>query len=399
MEPIKVPSVGESIQEATILEWFKNTGDFVEANEVVVSLETDKASVEIISEHKGKLIQKAKMGETVKIGAVIAEVDTEAKKLSVSSQIKKEENTNKKTNPPLTTPSSRKLIKETHLEAQNIKPSGRRGHILKEDVFKHLNSPSSGATPLKTETPPPPPSAPSSTLVLSENVSRKTMSPLRKTLAKRLVQSQKQTASLTTFNEVDMSFIFNLRNKYKESFQKKYGFKLGFMGFFIKASVEALKTFPEVNAFIEDEERVYHHYYHVGVAVSTDKGLVVPVIRHADKLSLPEVEQSLQHYVGKARNGQLSLNDLSGGTFTVSNGGVFGSLMSTPILNPPQSGILGMHKIEQRPVVRDGKIEIKPMMYIALTYDHRMIDGRDSVGFLLRIKECIEDPSRILIEV
>ena len=400
MKPITVPSAGESIKEVTILEWLKPSGEFVEANEAILSLETDKASMEIFSEHSGVLHQKAQPGETVAVGSVVAEIDEtqqkpKTKPLKASSKkpqaAEKQSPATENVSPPLlsptlkTTPASRKMMKEKNLSPQEVTASGPRGHILKQDVQDVMPTPSLPLSqPIK---------------VFSENITRKPLSRLRKTLSHRLVESQNKTASLTTFNEIDMSSVIELRKKYKETFEKKYGFKLGFMGFFVKAAVEALKTFPEVNGFIENDEIIYHHYQHVGVAVSTDKGLVVPVVRHADQLSLAQVEQNIQFFAQKARTGQISLEDLSGGTFTVSNGGVFGSLMSTPILNPPQSGILGMHKVEARPVVVDSQIEIRPMMYVALTYDHRIIDGRESVGFLKKIKECIEDPCRILIEV
>ena len=449
-QQIKVPSVGESVTQATIGEWQKKTGDYVQQNDVLVVMETDKASMDLVAEHSGQLNILKQEGEDVKIGEIIAELDTSvsppAEPVNVSPIKEEKPNVtvssvtspagsipsknfpsdkqlidgllnkssgstdavNESTKSPMSqtlSPAVRKLIVENNLNPSQIRGQGPGGRITKGDVLVFLQSQAGNVSSTKKVAPE------SGIISRQEGVSlpsfpinqneqtRKKMSTIRKRIAERLVQSQQSTATLTTFNEVDMSEVMSLRSQYKETFQKKHNVKLGFMGFFIKAAIQALQTFPRVNAFIEDGDVVYNHSCHVGVAVSTDRGLVVPVIRNADQMKMPDLEKSVLYYAEKARDGKISPDDLMGGTFTISNGGVFGSLMSTPILNPPQSGILGMHKIEQRPVVVDGKIEIKPMMYVALSYDHRMVDGRESVGFLLKIKECVEDPIRLLMDV
>ena len=440
-QQIKVPSVGESVTQATIGEWQKKTGDYVHQNEVLVVLETDKASMDLVAEFSGKLNILKTEGEDVQVGEVIAELDTSATAEKNSPNIEKtislmkdnsspavkntpslsaisDSSTEKKTNaqhsssvknfsspiiihdaqmanqttfkgtPNRTlSPSVRKWVEEHKLDVSQISGTGPRGRITKQDVM-NISKPSFVHSPS-------PPIIPTD----KPEQTRERMTTIRRRIAERLVASQQNTATLTTFNEVDMTEVIALRTQYKESFQKQHNVKLGFMGFFIKAVIKALQTFPKVNAFIEGREIVYHHSAHIGVAVSTDKGLVVPVIRHADQMSLADLEKMVAFYAEKAREGKLSPEDLSGGTFTISNGGVFGSLMSTPILNPPQSGILGMHKIEQRPVVIEGQVKIKSMMYVALSYDHRMVDGRESVSFLQKVKECIEDPIRLLIDV
>ena len=422
-QQIKVPSVGESVTQANIGEWQKKTGDYVQQNEVLVVMETDKASMDLVAEYSGQLHILKQEGEDVQVGEVIAELDSSVsppasaslpketvkdtkenqKKLPsdktlVANLLKDKEQTpsqktasEKMTNNSMSqtlSPAVRKLITENYIDPSHIHGQGPGGRITKGDVLSFMKSP-------KKE-----PITPSDIQAgIGTEKTRERMTTIRKRIAERLVQSQQTTATLTTFNEVDMSQIMSLRTQYKEIFQKKHNIKLGFMGFFIKATIQALKIFPKVNAFIEGDEVVYNHSCHIGIAVSTERGLVVPVIHNADQMKMPELEQSVLFYAEKARDGKISPDDLTGGTFTISNGGVFGSLMSTPILNPPQSGILGMHKIEQRPVVVDGKIEIKPMMYIALSYDHRMVDGKESVSFLLKIKECVEDPVRLLINI
>ena len=447
-QQIKVPSVGESVTQATIGEWQKKTGDYVRQNDVLVVMETDKASMDLVAEHSGQLNILKQEGEDVKIGEVIAELDTSVpspsaekddlkqsspqnttapsqNSLNISSSAPQPSSIEEKkqnfpsdkaliadllkrnknptfapteapsgsTNTSMSqnlSPSVRKLITENNLNPARISGQGPKGRITKGDVLSFIEQGTS--------------TVPSSNVTASPESAvgektRERMTTIRKRIAERLVQSQHSTATLTTFNEIDMSEVMNLRAQYKETFQKKHNVKLGFMGFFIKATIQALQTFPKVNAFIEGDDIVYNHSCHIGVAVSTDRGLVVPVIRNADQLGMPELERGVLFYAEKARDGKISPDDLMGGTFTISNGGVFGSLMSTPILNPPQSGILGMHKIEQRPIVVDGQIQIKPMMYVALSYDHRMVDGRESVGFLLKIKECVEDPIRLLMDV
>ena len=444
-QQIKVPSVGESVTQATIGEWQKKSGDYVRQNDVLVVMETDKASMDLVAEYSGQLNILKQEGEDVKVGAVIAELDTsisppaepalsssstEKKHISSGSNIastkpvpagkdfpsdkqlidgllnkqSSSEILQTSTSPMSQTlsPAVKKLILENNLNPNQIQGRGPGGRITKGDVLAFLQSQASSAKSVPLEASPIPTLAvtPKPSFPESQNEqTRKKMSTIRKRIAERLVQSQQSTATLTTFNEIDMSEVMSLRSQYKEIFQKKYNIKLGFMGFFIKAAIQALQAFPKVNAFIEEGEIVYNHSCHIGVAVSTDKGLVVPVIQNADQMQMPDLEKAVLYYAEKARDGKISPDDLMGGTFTISNGGVFGSLMSTPILNPPQSGILGMHKIEQRPVVIDGKIEIKPMMYVALSYDHRMVDGRESVGFLLKIKECVEDPIRLLMNV
>ncbi len=441
-QQIKVPSVGESVTQATIGEWQKKTGDYVRQNDVLVVMETDKASMDLVAEHSGQLNILKQEGEDVKIGEIIAELDTsvspppvkeEKSKVitssSTTSSVESIPNKNFPSDKQLidgllnkkssssgevlqTSPSSpmsqtlspavKKLIVENNLNPNQIQGQGPGGRITKGDVLAFLQSQVSSAQNVTSKVSPIPALAkiPKPSFPTSQNEqTREKMSTIRKRIAERLVQSQQSTATLTTFNEIDMSEVMSLRSQYKETFQKRHNVKLGFMGFFIKAVIQALQTFPKVNAFIEDGNIVYNHFCHIGVAVSTDKGLVVPVIRNADQMKMPDLERAVLYYAEKARDGKISPDDLIGGTFTISNGGVFGSLMSTPILNPPQSGILGMHKIEQRPVVVDGKIEVKPMMYVALSYDHRMVDGRESVGFLLKIKECVEDPIRLLMDV
>jgi len=413
---IKVPAVGESITEATIAEWQKKTGEAVKRDDVLLVLETDKASVEVVAEQDGMLTTSADEGSVVKVGAVVGQIDTEGKGKAAAAPAAKAEAPKAapapaapaaKSQPPAgataanipLSPAVNRIVNERGLNPASIQGTGKGGRLTKGDVMEA--SPNGLVAPAPTPQPraeiPPLPTARNGSH--AEETRREPMSTIRKRIAERLVEAQQTAAILTTFNEVDMSALLSLRTKYKEQFNKKYGVNLGFMGFFVKACVEALKTFPKVNAFIDGTDVVYHNYYNVGIAVGTEKGLIVPVIKHAEGLSLADVELSIRHYAGKAREGKISVDDLSGGTFTITNGGVFGSLMSTPILNPPQSAILGMHKVEDRAVVVDGKIEIRPMMYLALSYDHRIIDGQESVSFLVKVKECIEDPSRILLEI
>ncbi|MCB0413333.1 MAG: 2-oxoglutarate dehydrogenase complex dihydrolipoyllysine-residue succinyltransferase [Bdellovibrionales bacterium] len=408
---VKVPAVGESITEATIAEWNKQNGDYVERDEVLLTLETDKASVEVVAEQAGVLNIQIQEGETIDIGTVIATIDTDASAPAGASKTESAPSPSANNAPPSPTASSdksihpdlknhlspavNKLVHEKGLNPQSIEGTGKDGRLTKADAMNAQAAPKAEAKPAPQMTSLPTPSfgAP------EQSSERKPMSTLRKKIAERLVSAQQTAAILTTFNEVDMSHLMKLRKQYKDQFKEKHDVNLGFMGFFVKACIEALKTFPAVNAFIDGNDMIYNHFHNVGIAVGTPKGLMVPVIKNADYLSLSQIEQSIRHYALKARDGKISIDDLSGGTFTISNGGVYGSLMSTPILNPPQSAILGMHKIEERPVVIDGKIEIRPMMYLALSYDHRVIDGAESVQFLVRIKECIEDPTRLLLEV
>jgi 2-oxoglutarate dehydrogenase E2 component (dihydrolipoamide succinyltransferase) len=424
--PIKIPAVGESITEATIAQWVKKDGDAVKRDEIVLVLETDKASVEVVAENAGRLSVKTKEGQTVPIGAVVGEIDTDAAGATAAtppagasakpSAPPPPTASAKPAAPPPPTaafsssqplsPAVRRVVEEQGLNVAGMTGTGKDGRLTKGDVMG-LNGSGlqtvSSAPPVAAKAPAAP-AKPTSlpqpkTSVGAQTTTREPMTKLRQTIARRLVEAQHTAAILTTFNEIDMSNVVALRAKYKDKFKEKYGINLGFMGFFVKAALEALKNFPRVNAFIEGSDVLYNHFYNVGIAVGTEKGLIVPVIKNSDMLSIAEVEQSIKHYAEKARDGKISLEDLSGGTFTISNGGIYGSLMSTPILNPPQSAILGLHKIEERPVAIQGKVEVRPMMYVALSYDHRIIDGGESVSFLVKIKEGIEDPTRLLIEV
>jgi 2-oxoglutarate dehydrogenase E2 component (dihydrolipoamide succinyltransferase) len=434
---IKVPAVGESISEATIGEWTKKSGEFVKRDEVILSLETDKASVEVVAPNDGVLTTTAKAGEVVKIGATVASIDTEGVATAGMAQPLKNIDTpaatsgvtpfttsgaasSGKTHPELQahlSPAVRRVVDESGLDASKVAGTGKDGRLTKADAEQAARSLNGGvgglgasasgmvqstaAAPAKAAT-----SAPAFMAKSTANVGgdrRVPMTTIRKKIAERLVQAQHTAAILTTFNEIDMSNVMSIRDRYKDKFKEKYGTGLGFMGFFVKAAIEGLKEIPQVNASIDGGDAVYHDYFNIGMAVGTEKGLIVPVVKNADRLSIAEIELSIKHFAGKARDGKITVDDLSGGTFTISNGGVYGSMMSTPILNPPQSGILGLHKIEDRPVVvtKGGKkeIEIRPMMYVALSYDHRMIDGKEAVTFLVRVKENIEDPSRILLEI
>ncbi|MCB9026476.1 MAG: 2-oxoglutarate dehydrogenase complex dihydrolipoyllysine-residue succinyltransferase [Bdellovibrionaceae bacterium] len=410
---IKVPAVGESITEATIAEWVKQNGEFVHRDDVLLVLETDKASVEVVAENDGLLSTAVNEGDTVNIGAIVGEIDTSASNTAGSSaKVPSTEKTASvkshhanQTQAPMAhpelqqhlSPATKKIVEENQLQIQNIQGSGRGGRITKGDALQAANTPVANAiqqAPSKSDTPPLP-----NIKVASQETYREPMSRLRQTIAKRLVEAQHTAAILTTFNEVDMSGVMKIRSQYKESFEKKHGVKLGFMGFFVKAAIEALKAFPKVNASLDGTEIVYKNFHNIGIAVGTEKGLVVPVIKNAEQLSIADIELSIKHYAGKARDGKISIDDLSDGTFTISNGGVYGSLLSTPILNPPQTGILGLHKIEERPIAINGQVVVRPMMYLALSYDHRLIDGGESVQFLVKIKECMEDPARMLLEI
>lgn len=415
---IKIPAVGESITEATISQWNKKNGDQVKRDEILLTLETDKASVEVVAETAGRLSITVNEGQTVAIGSVVGEIDasqagantapavtapTEAKTPAVKSAptVAPPAPGPKPMTPPIPlSPAVKKMVAENNIQPNQIQGTGKDGRLTKGDVLSALKNPAA-STAVSSVVPSAPPTAlPQPRQATGSNeVIREPMTKIRQTIAKRLVEAQHTAAILTTFNEIDMSQAMALRAKYKDVFEKKHGVKLGFMGLFVKAAIEALKAYPKVNAYIEGTDVLYHNYYNVGIAVGTEKGLLVPVIKNAENLSLAEIELSIKHYAEKARDGKISIDDLNGGTFTISNGGVYGSLMSTPILNPPQSGILGLHKIEDRPVAIQGKVEIRPMMYVALSYDHRIIDGAQSVGFLVKIKEGLEDPARLLLEI
>jgi 2-oxoglutarate dehydrogenase E2 component (dihydrolipoamide succinyltransferase) len=414
---IAVPSVGESVTEATLAQWYKKDGDAVSKDEPLFVLETDKVTLEIEAEAGGLLQTAVAEGETVAIGAVVGTIDTEAVPAVVEDLAPREVPKVPPAAPPppveppavepageipiaaepVLAPSVRRLVAEKSLDVSKISGSGPQGRITKGDVLLYLEKAATAA-------PPGTPVTPAAGLQQAapfpdEQITRKPMSQIRQRIATRLLEAKQNTAMLTTFNEIDMSRVQEIRAQYKDAFQKRYGVRLGIMSFFIKASVEALMEFPELNGSIEGKDIIYHNYYHIGVAIGAERGLVVPVIRGADKLSFAQLEQAILDYVQKITENRLELADLEGGTFTITNGGVFGSLLSTPILNMPQSGILGMHKIENRPMVLDGQIVIRPMMYVALTYDHRMVDGRQAVMFLVRIKEFIEDPERIMMEI
>jgi 2-oxoglutarate dehydrogenase E2 component (dihydrolipoamide succinyltransferase) len=399
---IKVPTLGESVVEATIGKWFKNEGDFVKADEPLVELETDKVTVEVPAPASGKLEKIiAAAGTTVTIGALLGSIaEGEAGAAAVAP--KKVEAAPSLAPAPAAKPAEqtlspavRKAVVENQINPATIAGTGKDGRITKGDVITHLAVPSPViASPLPIKE------------VSAVGVAASTgaeervkMTRLRATIAKRLKDAQNTAAMLTTFNEVDMTAVMALRNQYKDTFEKKHGTKLGFMSFFVKAVIQALKDVPAVNAEVDGEDIVYKNYYHVGVAVGTDKGLVVPVVRNADMLSFAGIEQTIAGYGKKARDGQLTIADMQGGTFTISNGGIYGSLMSTPILNAPQSGILGMHKIQDRPIAMNGQVVIRPMMYLALSYDHRIVDGKEAVTFLVRIKEGLEDPQRALLDL
>ena len=411
----KVPALGESVTEATVGKWLKKAGDTVAIDEPLVELETDKVSVEVPAPSAGVLTSIAvEAGQTVAVGTVLGRITAgvgtaasappaQPKPAAAAAPAAVAAAAAATAMPP--SPSARKMMEETGVAVDA--GSGRRGQVLKEDVL-------AAATAAPTRTPSQPPAVymppaqipaamtPMRAPSLPNDAAREErvrMTRLRQTIARRLKEAQNTAAMLTTFNDVDMSAVMALRNQYKELFEKRHGVKLGFMGFFVKACLSALKEIPAVNAEIDGADIVYKNYYHVGVAVGTDKGLVVPVVREADRLSLAEIELSIAGFGKRARDGKLSIDEMQGGTFTISNGGVYGSLMSMPILNAPQSGILGMHKIEDRAVVRGGQIVIRPMMYLALSYDHRIVDGKEAVSFLVRVKECLEDPQRFVLEL
>jgi 2-oxoglutarate dehydrogenase E2 component (dihydrolipoamide succinyltransferase) len=383
---IKVPTLGESVVEATIGKWFKNEGDFVKADEPLVELETDKVTVEVPAPASGKLEKiVAAAGTTVIIGALLGTI-AEGAESAAPPKAAPAPVPAKPVEQPLS-PAVRKAVVENKINPADLPGTGKDGRITKGDVIQHLEKPA--AAPVAVTVAP----------ALQGTEERVKMTRLRATIARRLKDAQNTAAMLTTFNEVDMTAVMALRNQYKDVFEKKHGTKLGFMSFFVKAAIQALKDVPNVNAEIDGEDIVYKNYYHIGVAVGTDKGLVVPVIRNADMLSFAGIEQTIAGYGKKARDGQLTIADMQGGTFTISNGGIYGSLMSTPILNAPQSGILGMHKIQDRPIALNGQVVIRPMMYLALSYDHRIVDGKEAVTFLVRIKEGLEDPQRALLDL
>ncbi|MEJ8569881.1 2-oxoglutarate dehydrogenase complex dihydrolipoyllysine-residue succinyltransferase [Microbaculum marinum] len=420
---IRVPTLGESVTEATVGQWFKKAGDSVAQDEPLVELETDKVTVEVPAPSAGTLSEiLVEEGETVEVGALLAQFSAgEGASAAKADAPKAEEkpaeapkaeepaksedapraeagpSTDGKGSDMPPSPAAGKMLAEKGISADQVQGSGKRGQVLKEDVLKALES---GITAPVTPSQDKPaavraPSAPDD----ASREERVRMTRLRQTIARRLKDAQDTAAMLTTFNDVDMGAVMDLRKEYKELFEKKHGVRLGFMGFFVKAVIQALKEVPAVNAEIDGTDIVYKNYYHIGVAVGTDKGLVVPVVRDADQMGLAGIEKTINDFGKRARDGKLGIEDMQGGTFTISNGGVYGSLLSTPILNAPQPGILGMHRIEERPVARNGQVVIRPMMYLALSYDHRIVDGKEAVTFLVRVKESIEDPQRLVLDL
>jgi 2-oxoglutarate dehydrogenase E2 component (dihydrolipoamide succinyltransferase) len=416
---LKVPSVGESITEVEIGQWLKNEGDAVSANDNLVVIESEKTTLELPAPSAGSLqkILKRK-GETAKVGEVIGYLDQNG-----APAPKAESAAAPQTAAPTSAPAEQKdrgekvvmpaaarMMAEHGIKAEGVQGSGPGGRVLKEDVLKQVDTlqkdkapaPQQAPAPAPAATPSPAPKAASPTVEVPGGFRQEQVVPmtrLRKTLAERLVHAQQTAALLTTFNEVDMTEVMNLRKQYQDQFVQKYGLKLGFMSFFVKAVIDALRMIPQVNAEVRGTDIVYRNYFDIGVAVGGGKGLVVPVLRNAERMSFAQIEMAIGEFAKKAKDNKLTLEDLQGGTFTISNGGVYGSLLSTPIINPPQSGILGMHAIQERPIALNGQVVIRPMMYIALTYDHRIVDGREAVTFLKRIKEVIENPTRILLEV
>lgn len=468
---VKVPEVGESVQEAILAEWYKADGDAVEKEEAIFVVETDKVTLEVPAEQSGTLEILVQAGETVAIGTVVGRIDTQAAEAAKQPESKEPEAAGAEKEPetekeagqaaasekkaaeeppkpaaeqeapaaaaaaaepsqargaekaadsgqaPVMPPSVRRLVAEKGVDVSQIRGTGPGGQVTKGDVIGYLESggtkgeqPAAGVageTAAGAETPEAEPEAAPAAKTqkapagaeAAETITRQRMSPIRKRIASHLLDAKQNTAMLTTFNEIDMSRIKALREEYKDPFYKAYGVRLGFMSFFVKAVVSALKEFPEINARIEGDEIVYHHYYHVGIAIGAPKGLVVPVIRHADSLGFADIESAIVDFAKRVQENKIALSELEGGTFSITNGGIYGSLLSTPILNMPQSGILGMHKIEDRPVAVDGEVVIRPMMYVALSYDHRIVDGKDAVSCLRRIKEFIETPERMMMEI
>ena len=404
--PVIVPTLGESVAEATVAKWLKKVGDPVSTDEVIVELETDKVSVEVTSPNSGYISEiKTKVGETVEVGSQLGSISqsqskntTNIEKEVITRKAKKSEEIKPKKSEPANnnvvklktevkkdelSPAVKRIVEEKKIDISQVQGSGKDGRILKSDLITLM-----GEKPVPTQR--------AETHGLEEKVK---MTRLRATIAKRLKEAQNNAAILTTFNEVDMSMIIQLRKDNKEEFLKTYGVKLGFMSFFIKACVNALKTFPLVNAEVQNDEIIYKNYYNIGVAVGTDKGLVVPVVNNADQMSFADIEKNVLELGTKARDGQLTIDELQGGTFTITNGGIYGSMLSTPIINPPQSAVLGMHNIIERAIVIDGEILVRPIMYLALSYDHRIIDGKEAVSFLVRVKEILEDPRRLFLNL
>jgi 2-oxoglutarate dehydrogenase E2 component (dihydrolipoamide succinyltransferase) len=414
MADIRVPTLGESVTEATVGKWFKQPGDAVAVDEPLVELETDKVTLEVPAPAAGVLSDiAAKTGETVGVAALLGQItDGAGAPAKAAPPAAKPPEAPKPapaqaSAPPMAAPAApsmpmppsvRKMAAESGVDAAKVQGSGLHGQVTKGDMMAAIERAAAAPTPVAATAAAVQMRAPSP----ADDAAREErvhMTRLRQTIARRLKDAQNTAAMLTTFNEVDMGAVMALRNQYKELFEKKHGVKLGFMGFFVRACIQALKEIPAVNAEIDGSDIVYKNYYHIGVAVGTERGLVVPVVRDAEAMSLAQIEKTINDFGKRARDGQLKIDEMQGGTFTISNGGVYGSLMSTPILNAPQSGILGMHKIQERPVVHNGKIEARPMMYLALSYDHRIVDGREAVTFLVRVKDVLEDPARLVLDL
>ena len=398
---VRVPQLPESVSDATLVNWHKRPGDAVKRDENLVDLETDKVVLEVPAPTAGVLREiRVDNGTTVTSGQVLAILEEGAAQPSAATSAKPEPVARKEREeaaPAKLAPAARRIVEEQKIDAAAISGSGRDGRITKTDVVNHL-----AARPVATPEPKKaaPAAHPLKAAVRGGRAEQRVpMTRLRARIAERMVQAQATQAMLTSFNEVDLKAVVDLRTRYKDKFEREHGVKLGFMSFFVKASIEALRRFPTVNASIEATDIVYHEYYDIGVAVSTDRGLIVPVLRDADALGFADIEKSIASFAAKARDGSITIEEITGGTFTITNGGVFGSLMSTPIINTPQSAILGMHKIQERPVVVDGAVVARPMMYLALTYDHRIIDGREAVLFLVAVKEALEDPARLLLQL
>jgi 2-oxoglutarate dehydrogenase E2 component (dihydrolipoamide succinyltransferase) len=412
MAEIRVPTLGESVTEATIGKWFKKAGDSVAVDEPLVELETDKVTIEVPAPAAGVLTDVAvKDGDTVAVGALLGAIKEGAGAAPAKPAAKAAETAPQAAPPPKSAPapkapaadaplapSVRKIAAETGMDASAVPGTGKDGRVTKGDMLAAIERAAAQPTPIATPAAAVQVRAPSP----ADDVAREErvrMTRLRQTIARRLKDAQNTAAMLTTFNEVDMTHVMALRNQYRDLFEKKHGVKLGFMGFFVKACVQALKEIPAVNAEIDGTDIIYKNYYHIGIAVGTERGLVVPVVRDCDVKSIAEIEKTIAEFGRRARDGTLKIDEMQGGTFTITNGGIYGSLMSTPILNAPQSGILGMHKIQERPMVVAGKIEARPMMYLALSYDHRIVDGREAVTFLVRVKESLEEPARLVLDL
>jgi 2-oxoglutarate dehydrogenase E2 component (dihydrolipoamide succinyltransferase) len=425
---IVVPTLGESVTEATVGKWFKKAGDAVKADEALAELETDKVTLEVNAPAAGIISEiVVKEGETVGVGAILGSIAEGQAAVGAAKQAEKPiqakpaaapqpvqassapeprasapQPAPSRTNAETVAPSVRRIAEESGIDPATVTGSGREGRVTKGDMLAIIEGGASSSSPISfAKVQAPPAQAPRAPYAppTEAREERVRMTKLRQTIARRLKEAQNTAAMLTTFNEVDMTTIMDVRKRYKDLFEKKHGVKLGFMGFFVKACIHALHDIPSVNAEIDGEDIVYKNYYHIGIAVGTERGLVVPVVRDADKKSIAAIEKEIAGFGKRARDGKLGLEEMQGGTFTISNGGVYGSLMSTPILNAPQSGILGMHKTQERPMVMGGKIEIRPMMYLALSYDHRLVDGREAVTFLVRVKEALEDPQRLILDL